>query len=68
MNDRPTLAPIVSLLRQKPGGIALEIGAGTGAVASARGSRTRDCGRFIGLDVAHSMLLQHAAAVPRRGR
>jgi ubiquinone/menaquinone biosynthesis C-methylase UbiE len=64
VNDAEALLPITTLLEQKPGGTVLEIGAGTGAVARACGSRSPIGDRFIGLDVAHSMLLQHARYSP----
>lgn len=64
VNDAEALSPIVVALQQKPGGIALEIGAGTGAVARAREPQPTDDGRFIGVDVSHSMLVQHARYAP----
>lgn len=64
VNDTETLLPIVRLLQQKPGGIVMDIGAGTGAVASASVSRSLSGDKFIGVDVAHSMLLQHARYSP----
>jgi ubiquinone/menaquinone biosynthesis C-methylase UbiE len=64
VNDTETLVPIVGLLQRKPGGIVMDVGAGTGAVASAGGSRSLSGDKFIGVDVAHSMLLQHARHSP----
>jgi len=64
VNDAEALAPIISALQQKPDGTALEIGAGTGAVARARRPYPANGGRLIGVDVTHSMLLQHARHAP----
>jgi ubiquinone/menaquinone biosynthesis C-methylase UbiE len=62
--DAPTLRPIMQLLCQMSVGVTLEIGAGTGAVARFCVSAMPCLGRFIGVDIAHSMLLQHVPHAP----
>jgi ubiquinone/menaquinone biosynthesis C-methylase UbiE len=64
VNDTETLMPILGLLQQKPGGVSFDIGAGTGAIASAREPSSPDAGRLIGVDISHSMLLQHSRYSP----
>ena len=63
VNDRLSLMPIVSLLRQKPG-VTLEIGAGTGAVARICGPLVPGLGAYVGLDLSHSMLMHHVPQAP----
>jgi ubiquinone/menaquinone biosynthesis C-methylase UbiE len=64
VNDEPSLMPILGLIAQQPGGILLEIGAGTGAVARMCARSAPEIGTYIGIDLSHSMLLQHAAHAP----
>jgi ubiquinone/menaquinone biosynthesis C-methylase UbiE len=62
--DGATMRPIMELLRQMSVGVALEIGAGSGTVARFCASAMPRPVRFIGVDVAHSMLLQHIPHAP----
>ena len=64
VNDQPSLMPIVTFAAQQPAGIVLEIGAGTGAVARMCAPPAPGPGRYIGVNLSHSMLLQHAVHAP----
>jgi ubiquinone/menaquinone biosynthesis C-methylase UbiE len=64
VSDRAALAPILELLLRHPSGTAVEVGAGTGAVAQALASLPTATMRYIGVDIAWSMLREHTVWGP----
>ncbi|WP_439427698.1 class I SAM-dependent methyltransferase [Micromonospora sp. LA-10] len=64
VTDPVSLEPVVTLLSRRPGGVALEIGAGSGAVAQAVTKSSAKVRSYVGVDISPAMTREHARHAP----
>ncbi|MFD6734621.1 class I SAM-dependent methyltransferase [Micromonospora aurantiaca] len=64
VTDPVSLEPVITLLSRRPSGVALEIGAGSGAVAQAVAMSSAKVRSYVGVDISPAMAREHARHAP----